>query len=163
MTIELIETVQLGSTTASIVFSGIPQDGTDLLIVASTRSLRANFFDNLRTNFNSGGTYTLQRLAGISGSVQATNYSRSNFIPTINAANSTANTFANTQIYIENYTSSSSKNFQCETVTEQYGSSADMEIWQGNWSSTAAITSLTFTPNNADFQANSMISLYKIK
>ncbi len=78
-----------------------------------------------------------------------------------NGANATSNTFANAELYIPNYTSSNYKSASTDSVTENNATSALAIMTAGLWSNTAAITSITLTPDSAtNFVQYSTFSLY---
>jgi hypothetical protein len=165
----LIETKTLGSTQASLVFSSIPQTFTDLLVVISARSTRTgNAGDDLTVVVNSiTSGYSGRGLDGV-GSGTPTSFTddgagtKFRYLCVINAADATSNTFSNNSIYIPNYTGSTNKSFSFETVTENNATFAYQRICAGLLANTAAITQLTFDPDNKDLVAGSTISLYGI-
>jgi len=154
---KLIESKTLGTAQASIEFTSIPQDGTDLVVFCS---LRTNVNAIAATlSFNTGGTYTRRRLQGDGSSVISDTASVD---LVVNASTgTTTNTFSNTQIYIPNYTGSTAKSYSSDSVTENNSTEAYQTLIAGRWSETAAITSLKITVANT-LDAGSIISLYKI-
>jgi len=168
MTMTLIETKTLGSTQASLVFSSIPQTFTDLLVVISARSTRTGTFgDDLTVVVNSiTSGYSGRGLEG-NGSTTATFTddgagNKFRFLCVITAAGATADTFSSNTIYIPNYAGSTNKSFSFDNVTENNATSSFQRICAGLLSNTAAITQLTFDPDNGDLVAGSTISLYGI-
>jgi hypothetical protein len=160
---QLIETVTLASAAASIEFTSIPQDGVDLLCVASLRSDATGFDQEiLKIEMNGLTTGNSSILLFGDGSFPYS-ASRTRIDAYINGANSTANTFGNTSIYISNYTSSAAKSFSIDSVQENNAALSYQGITAGLQTSTAAITSLkldqAFGPN---FVTDSTASLYKI-
>jgi hypothetical protein len=156
---QLIETKTLGTAAASIEFTSIPQDGTDLLILESLR--RASGvpvgtyirFNNSTSDFSgrylygSGTTPSSGVLARYVGSV---------------SGNYTANTFNSTSIYVTNYSGALNKSFSVDNVTENNATAADQNIISGLWANTSAITSLMIEDIAGTFAIGSTISLYKI-
>jgi hypothetical protein len=161
MTMTLIETKTLGSGAASIEFTSIPQDGTDLFILCSLRGATSGLV-NQRISFNgSTANFTARTLEGngaSSGSVSVTNGNIGNS----NDNGTTANTFNNISITIPNYTISSNKNYLAENVTENNAATAYQHSVAGLWSNTAAITSLAISAATGNLSTGSTISLYKI-
>lgn len=159
-----IETIELGSSQSSITFSSIPQDGTDLVVLASLRSSQTGSFkwEDGRIKFN-GTTTGLERTVvegnGSSVSTSSTTYANNIWAP---GANATSNVFGNTSIYISNYTSSSAKSFSVDTVTENNGSEGFQGIVAVIWDNTSAITSATLEFLVGDIVAGSTASLYKV-
>ena len=166
MTMTLIETKVLGTAQASIEFTSIPQDGTDLLLLTSLRTARASTIEGLLIAFNgSSSNFTFRNLEGITTSVGSGSGS-SGRAGVINGDTSTANTFANQSIYIPNYAGSTNKSYSVDSVKEANGSSTYdgfQELVAGLWSQTAAITSVRLTPDlGNNLKAGSTVSLYKI-
>ena len=164
MTMTLIETKTLGTAAALIEFTSIPQDGTDLLIVASVRSLEASVGNSslhIRPN-GSTANGSSRWLYGTGSSASSITSSRvdGGFI---NSAGHTSNTFSSTSIYIPNYSGSTSKSFSADSVQETNATLNYASIVASLWSDSAAITSLDFRCISAtNLVAGSTISLYKI-
>jgi len=108
MSYELIETVEVGAGgAASIEFTSIPQDGTDLVVLLSGRTTSGSNRADLELN-GSTANFTRLRLTGNGSSVASGSHTNSIF-QGVSRASDTANTFGNTSIYISNYTSSNAK------------------------------------------------------
>jgi hypothetical protein len=166
MTMQLIETKTLGTAAASVEFTSIPQDGTDLMLLLSHRSSGSTFGLQLVLRFNGLTSGYSRRLiyddgtGAYSGSGSGETAARFSFVQ---ESGSTSNTFGNARVYIPNYTSSSSKFFSSEAVTEGNSTSTLRAMYGGLSSGTAAITSITiFEQNSVNFVANTTASLYKI-
>ena len=167
MTMTLVETIEVGSGgAASIEFTSIPQDGTDLLFVASARGDNADEQTDLRVEFNSDTTqanYTFLRLVG-NGAV-ASSTGNVSIAGIANGDTATSNTFSSHQIYISNYTSSSSKSLSGESVTENNSSTENTYFQSLNsmlYGPTSAITSIKIFGGGANLKQYSTASLYKI-
>jgi len=165
MSYELIETVEVGSGgAASIEFTSIPQDGTDLVLKYSLRTdTSPSLYDIAIISFNSSSAnFTIIELEGTGLSV----FSRSQSAGRggdISGAGTTANTFSSGQIYVSNYASSNAKSFSVDMVTENNGTDGKQMLIAGSWDDTSAISSVSFASNDsADFVTGSSISLYKI-
>ena len=166
MAYELIETIEVGSAAASITFSSISQDYTDLVILLSARSDRAGQEeDDAYMTFNaSTSNYSTLTLAGTGSTVGSdtdgglsTKFSRVD----IPGPLFTSNTFGNISIYISNYTQAQAKSVSSDVVEENNGTFARQRINAYLWNDTAAITSVTFTPI-ANFVTGTVASLYGI-
>lgn len=166
---QLIQSVTVGAGgTSTIQFSSIPQSATDLVLFCSLRTDNSGDNNDLvafRFNGSSASIYTMRRLQGTGGVVaneplaSSTSFQRW----AINAALATSNTFANSFIYIPNYTSNLAKLTSIDSVTENNGANARQDIMTGRWDNTAAITSLSMSPiNGTIFVQNSIVSLYSI-
>jgi len=164
MTMTLIETKTLGTAAASIEFTSIPQDGTDLVVQASLRGSQADQVVGVFFRFNGITTgYTNRSLLGSDGGgVSSGDYTNGRQINYANAASSTSNTFSTHGVYIPNYTGSTNKSFSAEGATENNGGYFELSIAANLWSNTAAITSLSLTPELGNFVAGSIVSLYKV-
>jgi hypothetical protein len=163
---QLIETVTVGSGgAASIEFTGIPQDGVDLVLKFSVRVVGAGsgFKDySLHLNGETTGTnYGYTQLLGTGSNDVSYSGPESRFTMEINDPSSTSNTFSNSSVYFSNYTSSVAKSVSIDSVGENNATSGRQEITAGSWNNTAAITSITLkhSSNTAQY---STASLYKI-
>jgi hypothetical protein len=161
---KLIETKTLTSDTAAIEFTSIPQDGTDLVVLATLRvsfdfSLATWWLAGLTFNSNTSG-YSTRNLQGDGSGVGSDTDTTFYFRP--NDAGSTSNTFGNASVYITNYAGSTNKGVSMNNVSEQNGTQAQAQIWGGLWSNTAAITSLKIEANGSNLVAGTTVSLYKI-
>jgi len=156
----LIETKTLGTAQASIEFTSIPQDYTDLVILSSSRSSRtAQINDQMNIKLN-GSDGSMKNLIGTGSAVFSQEPGQMTAFVSTDLA--TASTFSNDSIYVANYTSSTNKSLSIDSVTENNATAAIQAIGAGLWSNTAAVTSITFTPLNGNFVAGSTMSLYGI-
>jgi hypothetical protein len=163
MSMTLIETKTLGANAASIEFTSIPQDGTDLLILQSGRMavvVGGGFaiqFNNVATNYarrtfvgNGSGAFSYNALDGSAGVFN-------------DGGRGGAATFSNGQIYIQNYTEAVEKSWCVEAIAENNAAATDLYLEGGLWSNTAAITSIKLTPTTGqNIITGSTVSLYKI-
>lgn len=160
----LLEKITVGAVLpASITFSNIPQTGyTDLIMKGSGRTtantLIGGFsFNGVTTNLSARQIYGTGSAAGSTSS--ATN---TNSYGVIDAVSYTANTFGNFEAYFPNYTSSAYKSFSVDGVVENNGTEAYSCLVAGLWSSTAAITSITFKPDDGNLTQYSTFYLYGV-
>jgi len=162
MTMTLIESKTLLSAAASIEFTSIPQDGTDLVVLFSLRITTSGYdatpwvIGNL--SLNGVGVSSARQLFGTgSASGSDTNTAGAFAVDT----NGTTNTFSSGQWYIPNYTSSNNKSSSIDVVTENNGTSALQIIWAGITNTTSPVTTLgiSFTDTYA---IGTTISLYKV-
>ena len=164
MSFTLIETKTLGTAAASIEFTSIPQDATDLLVLCSLRNTSAgNQNGNLTFNGSTSG-YSERLLFGNGSSVASDSASGSliNWADYNPGTNATSNTFGSSRIYIPNYTSANAKSVSSDAVSENNGTTAIQYLTAALWNNTAAITSLRLAPSGGNFDVGSTISLYKI-
>jgi hypothetical protein len=160
---KLIESKTLATAAASIEFTSIPQDGTDLVVLVSSRSNGAFTSSEIDIAFNgSSSNFTGRYLYGSGSGVGST--TDTTLVGVSSGASNTADTFGNATIYIANYTGSTNKSISTDSVGESNATAAFMAIAATLWSQTAAITSLTLQMDNGvrNFVAGSTASLYKI-
>ncbi len=165
-TLVALQTVTVGAGgSASISFTSIPQTYTDLVVKVSARATSATDFRYVRIRFNSdsGSNYTNKRVYGDGATASSAGETNdtSGYAVT-SAANNTANTFGNTDIYIPNYTSSNYKSFSVDAVSENNATTAYTMLLANIWNSTSAITSITLLPTSGDFAQYSTFTLYGV-
>jgi hypothetical protein len=160
---KLIESKTLVSAQSSIEFTSIPQDGTDLFVLLSLRATNDIDYGAIRLN-GSSSNFSRRNLFAITSGAGQTNSDTNNLlVQTLNPSGTTANTFANSSIYISNYTGSTNKSFSVDGGYETNGATVVLGIQAFLWSNTAAITSLTIENGTGNtLTAGSTISLYKI-
>lgn len=151
---------------STITFSSIPQTYTDLLVKYSLRCDTGNVEMYGTFNGNTSSVYTWKLLRGnravsafaSSDSGTSTTYDKHY----IGWNGNTANSFGNGEMYIVNYTGSNFKPITFDEVSETNGNDAWMQLHAGLFSSTSAITSITFTANTGNFVQYSTAYLYGI-
>jgi hypothetical protein len=149
---------------ANIDFTSIPSTYTDLMLMTSVRMANADIQNNLKIAFNgSSASMTVKRLYGTGTSVFSDSLSQ-NQTGNVNAANSTANTFGSTSLYIPNYAGSNNKSSSSDGVAETNATNVNMGLYANLWSNTAAINQITLTgETTANFLQYSTATLYGIK
>ena len=165
---KLIESKTLGTAAASIEFTSIPQDGTDLYLSISTRTtsnISGEQWAFGEFGFNADGQGVNQSGKSLFGNnSSASSFSAApRFYSTSSAA--TSNTFANISAYIPNYTGATQKSFSIDSVNEDNSAAGGfLLITAGLWTGTAAITTIKLFPRSGvgDFAIGSTVSLYKI-
>jgi hypothetical protein len=166
MGMEIIETVQVTSSVSTIEFTGIPQDGVDLVLLLSGRhDLNGAVFMRFKVNNNTSGIYTYQALQGTGSAAEASrSVNATNFIGgSLPGASYTANTFSNNELTFSNYSSSAHKSISANSVYMWNSTSAKATLLACRAGTTAAITSIQITlDSGAKFATNSCASLYKI-
>lgn len=161
-TFELIGSVTVGSGgAASIDFTSIPADWTDLCVLVSARGSGAAITNSVVIKFNSITTgYSSRNLFG-TGSSAISNSSSDGYIGEMaTGSTSTASTFASGIIYIPNYAGSTNKSYSTDWVTENNATAASAGFTAGLLTNTAAITAITLTAN---FVQHSTAYLYGVK
>jgi hypothetical protein len=156
---KLIESKTLATAAASIEFTSIPQDGTDLYLTVSSRTTGAGPDCFIRPN-GSSSNLSGRRLRG-NGVNAATATETSAYVENC-VSTDTASTFSNNSVYFPNYTSSAFKSMSIDAIRENNATDARQAIFAALWSDTAAITSITIVPSSTNFDVGSTFSLYKI-
>jgi hypothetical protein len=163
---ESIATTTVGAGgAATVTFSSIPQTFQHLQLRVTAKSTGAG--DSVKINFNSdsGNNYANHFLYGNGSAVSSgaeTSINRIN-VYSMYASNSVANVFGVGIIDVLDYT-----NTNKNTTTRALGgfdqnSGGSLGLQSGLWLNTAAITSITFTPQNPDWAQYSSFALYGIK
>jgi hypothetical protein len=163
-TYNLINSNVLSSSAASVTFSSIPATYTDLVLKISARADDDTVNFRMTFNGDTATNYSDIYLYG-SGSTTSTGIgSTTSFINPmgINASSHTANTFGNAEVYIANYLASEYKSVGSYGAEENAASTAYIMIYSGLWRNTAAITSMSITPNSGNFVSTSSFYLYGI-
>jgi hypothetical protein len=146
-TMVLIAKDTVAGTPASVAFNNIPQSFTDLVVEVSGRGSNSYLF--ARFNGDTANNYSLRRLeaTGSSVSSQASTGQNALLLGVMNNTSMTANTFSSGTLYIPNYTQAQAKAVNATTCQEAAATSKLINIAAGLWSSTGAITSISFTSN----------------
>ena len=172
-TYNLIASNTLSSTAASVLFSGIPNTYTDLILKWSARAatdtnpasmgikLNADTGNNSATylRVTTGPTVESLRRSG----TESGNYLYDRF--TSVASDELANTFSNGEIYIPSYTASGNKPVGLFTVNETNTTTTlySPNIGAGLFRNSAAITSITIQQLSGNLASGSTFWLYGIK
>ena len=164
---KLIETKTLTVAAASIEFTSIPQDGTDLILLLSGRCVAASTLASGALFINGIAADTSwRRLSGNGSTTSSGSASGANdfLIGDIPAANATSNTFSNNIVYIPNYTGSQQKSLSSDSVAENNATTGDTNFIAGLCTKTAAVTSLTVRiyGGGSNLAAGTTVSLYKV-
>ena len=167
-TFTLIQAVTVGSGgQTNVTFTSIPGTYTDLCLKVSFRDSSANDRSILFARFNGlTSGYTDRSIRGYNGSVlsQTDNGgTNATAIWDLPAANATASTFSNVEIYIPNYTSSNNKSISADGVGENNATNGAIAgLTAGLLTLTSAITSIDLFAQ-ANIVEHSTAYLYGIK
>ena len=163
-TFTLIASTTIGSGGASSIdFTSIPNTYTDLVLKISVRSSTAASYVALKVRYNgSASSYSAKQMYGTGSSVASNSYT-DGWVGYMNAASSTSNTFANTEIYIPNYYSATYKSSSVDFVQEDNATAAIAGMLGRLWSDTAGVTSIAITPESGNFVQHSTAYLYGVK
>ena len=166
---ELIETVTVGSGgQASITFSSIAADWTDLYIVVSGKSTyTASPRDAIKLQFNgvtSGYSYVY--LEGTGSDADGAKLSSQSQILITHALSTNfsglGNLFGSANIYISDYRSSNNKSVSSDQTAIRNSTDSHSAIQASLSTVTSPITSIYLSPENGDFTQYSTASLYGI-
>jgi len=154
---------------ASITFSSIPSTYTDLVVKYSLRSTANDSGGStpidVRLTFNGSSSGYSERMLYGTGSAAASASTSGSFINwagTQTNNSQTASTFASNDMYIPNYAGSNNKSVSVDGVQENNATAAASRLVAILWSNTAAITSLTLSPDYGNFAQYSTATLYGI-
>jgi hypothetical protein len=162
---QLIQTATL-STDGIFDLQNIPQTYNDLKVVASIRrnSSTAEAFFTLNWGLESA-LHRTRILSGTGSSTPSATYNEvnGNLYVATTGTNYTANTWSSIEIYISNYTSTSShKTFSFEAVTENNSTASYQIIGAGLFQSNNAVTKILLDSFGGTLVAGSTVSLYGI-
>lgn len=166
-TYTLIASNTLSSTATSVVFSDIPQIYTDLVLRISPRLGNAGADDwTIRPNgSNLNGSVTRVYYNGSGGSAVATSDRGTSLVfGTTPGTAVTSNTFGSSEVYIPNYTGTTTKPISSISVMENNASVyAFIYASAGFYNNTTALTSLSILSGGSQFVSGSSFFLYGIK
>jgi hypothetical protein len=161
---KLIETKNISSSVATIQFTSIPQNFTDLVVVVSARiSVSGNFrIRPYLNNVTSGYTSRIMESNG-NGSVSTFSESGTN-LPSgyVNGSGATANTFSNHRYYIPNYSAAVPKDVISDHVQESNSAQAFQVLASGTNAMTAGVTTFTLTLESGSFVSGTTAYIYGI-
>jgi hypothetical protein len=135
---------------SSIDFTSIPGTYTDLQLVLSLRYSGSDTSPTRVILNSTTANYSAKAVRGNGSS--AISFSITNNEIGANStgssgASQTANTFANTSVYICNYTSSNNKSISTDFAQEANVTGAFIGAYAALWSNSAAITSISIAPD----------------
>ena len=165
-TYTLIASNTLTTSAASVTFSAIPNTYTDLVLRMSTRgavSAQGTGPIYFRLSGDISTNYSVTDLKGNGSSASSSRQSSFNFGDAGESVwvSWTADTFANTEIYIPNYTVSQNKPISVFAAVENNATSAVIETQAVLWRNNTSISSIELS--QFTFAAGSSFFLYGIK
>jgi hypothetical protein len=168
-TFELIASSTVGSGgTATVTFTSIPGTFTDLCLKVSFRDSSANDRRILFVRFNGGTSgYVDRSIRGYNGGVLSqTDNGGNNSIAVwdVPAANATASTFSNVEIYIPNYAGTTAKSVSADGVGENNNANGAIAgLTAGSSTLASAITSIDLFNATGNIVEHSTAYLYGVK
>jgi hypothetical protein len=161
-TYDPIASTVLTAATAVVTFE-VPQTYTDLVLVAKTRSNYNSTVDGIRIRFNnnSSAVYNITRLTVSSTLTKASDRAGSQTSAVVRMAGNNVSVDTAVVYQIMSYTSTTVRKPLLITSAEHLSLLTKATAL---WNSTAAITSITLSPENGTaFNAGNTFALYGIK
>ncbi len=154
-----LASITLQEATASVSFSGIPQNYRDLVLVSSAKNATTTTTDNLNITFNSdtGSNYSYVQMFGTGSGSGASSSGTETNLRALLFSGSTDTYFANGVAQIIDYSATDKH----KTVISRRDSVNYYTVAvAGRWANTAAITSVVLTPISGSITAGSTFNLY---
>jgi hypothetical protein len=151
---------------ASVTFSNIPQNYTDLCIKISCRTDRAADEGGLGVQLNNattGQTYRVLAGSGSDGTSSVNTAYEPLWVCRIQGGNAGAGIFSSTDLYIQNYSGNTAKTISADSATEKNATIAYITMSSVLQSSPAPVTSITLSGISGTFQQHSTFTLYGVK
>lgn len=159
-TYNLISSQVLNTNTLSITFSSIPQTYTDLLLKMSLSYDGGTQADS-NLWFNGNNSSTINSMTSFRASTNLTYTNRVSTNGNTPLYVSTSPLFANSELYIPNYTTTSNKPYFYMVANQATATDPFLNTQACLWRGSAAITSITLSIGN--YAPNSSFYLYGIK
>jgi len=167
---ELISTTVLGSSAASVTFSGLGTSAAAYkhlqvrYVARDNRGISGPNNVTARLNGDSGSNYSHHRLYGDGSTVSsfASSSVTSFMAGAISSNNDTANAFGATVLDILDF-SSTSKNKTIRLLAGVSSTGSAVQMSSGAWYSTAAVTEIQFNATSGSFVSGSRFSIYGLK
>ena len=164
----LLSTTTFANDTVSYTISSLSQDYKHLMIVGNALQSSHNGTDTLkfRLNGDTGSNYANASTTVSNGAASIDTIIETSFFSGTNIANMSQTADAairrgNFTLNIYNYTETNYK--AIDYIGGSYnGGNAWVAVGRGLWNSTAAITSLTFASNNANFIKAGIVRIYGV-
>lgn len=164
-TYEKIQTYTVPSAQSSYTFSTISSAYTDLVLVANAKSSKTTTTQvKLTFNSDTASNYSWTRLLGDGSAASSARASSQAYIEVGYIAGNTGTVYPDMFVLnIQNYSNATTNKtllsrWQSLNAANQYVAAV-----VGLWRSTAAITSITLTPDTSNFETGSTFTLYGIK
>ena len=156
---QLIQAITVGAGgAASIDFTNIPSNYTDLCIKFSGRNAGNYYTFSMKVNGSS--VTSAIRCYGVGSSTTVSSDTYNGFYT--NYSTLTASTFGSTEIYIPNYTSANIKSFSVEAVSETNATACYMNLASAVYSTSSAISSFSLIPESGNFAQYTTAYIYGI-
>ena len=165
-------TVTAGGGDASIAFTNIPQDYTDLKIIFSGRSTKAGSYTGAGLlTFNSGeaGVMNQKDLYGVGGtsSPGSATSASADFISigegSFPSAGNTSGVFGNFELYVKSYTESNYKSWSIDYIACDNSTTSYPIIAAGIYNINSAVTTVTIACSGGNWAQNTTATLYGVR
>jgi hypothetical protein len=168
LTYTLISSNVLSASAVSVTFSSIPATYTDLVVKISARKDTSNPTVFVRFNGVTTSSYKYQDLQATGSVLSGATSTAAQFSLTggNNMSTDVSETFSNAELYIPNYIETQRKSFLSSTAREGItllSADNNLGVISGEFSETAAISSILLTTLSANFVSGSSFYLYGIK
>lgn len=155
-----IATNTLTSATATVTFSNIPQNYTDLVLVTNTYLSTSSQSGNITYNGDTGTNYSVTFLGGNGSSASSSRSSTRANLPLDLGYGYSSSNFGVYNVHIQNYANTTTYKTMISRGGEAgIGTNATVGLWR----STSAITSITCGTSGGNYVAGSTFTLYGIK
>jgi len=161
-TYEPIATTTLGSANATITFSSITSNYTDLRLILTGSVTSGTIIPNMTFNGVTTTTYSYTNLSGNGTSASTANTSSQSKIDLGYQTGFSSGTISTIAVDIFSYAGSTNKTSLIATSMDKNGSGA-VERLVALWRNTAAITSITLTSPAGTFATGTTATIYGIK
>ena len=158
-------TVGVGGT-ASVTFSNIPQNYTDLCIRISCRTDRSADEGGLGVQLNNsttGQTYRVLAGSGSNGTGSVNTAYEPLWVVRIQGATAGTGIFSSTELYIPNYSGNTSKTILGDSATEKNDSIAYITVSSVVQPNSSPVTSITLSGISGTLQQHSVFNIYGVK
>ena len=155
------------STAGAFTFNNIPQQYTDLMVAASTRTDAAAFVTQyfVLPNTDTTNIASYQLMLNSGSSAISSRAANTSFLPmaVIPGSSSTSGLFGNAEWWFNNYSSTTKfKSMMCHSVSERDSSTNfGLQVAGGTYRTNTAITNLYF-PVSGNFITGSTFTLYGV-
>lgn len=162
----LIQRINVGAGgVSSVSFTGIPSTYTHLQVRVISRLSTATSGGRITFNSDSAANYSRHYLEGTGSSAVSGASTSASFMDILTSpvSTDTANVFSANIIDILDYANTNKYKTVRNLAGLDINGTGYVDLWSGNWRSTAAIASITFTPQAGNFVQYSSFALYGVK
>lgn len=159
-TYEPISTQTLGTATATVTFSSIPQTYTDLVLIVNHSVTTGNPSIHGRFNSDTGSNYSRTRLFGNGSTATSTRGTSQTFLGLAAGVGSSTTREGIMICNVFNYANATTYK---TCITRNNAASLGTEVSVALWSSTSAVTSFEVFVDSSTFTVGTTFVLYGVK